>query len=97
MKNATATSQGRSCLRESAGARADEGGITQIILRLLEPRAALAAEGIAYDARAYLGYFRPGRSRARLGVDVWQGARRIAITVAPWRKISAEMNAHEIE
>jgi hypothetical protein len=23
--------------------------------------------------------------------------RRIAITVAPWRKISAEMNAHEIE
>jgi hypothetical protein len=30
-------------------------------------------------------------------VDVLQGARRIAITVAPWRKISAEMNAHEIE
>src|SRR5471030_2439640 len=65
MKNATATSHGRSCLRESVAARTVAVGIMQTTLRFLKLRAVRGRSG---DSPAYPGYFRPGRRRARLGV-----------------------------
>src|SRR5450631_7462 len=67
MKDATATSHGRSCLRESVGARTDDDGIMQTTLTFLTPRSAGGRQRISCESRAYPGYFRPERSRARLG------------------------------